>query len=478
MNRLISRILFLYLSVAGVVLSASEISLKVIQTADLHGCFRKGALAKTASVIRAEYGDGSGALLIDCGDFAQGSFASTLDRGTGMVSYLNRMKYDLLVPGNHDFEFGTAALARNLQVFEGTVCALNLAMDDVRIVPWKAFHRKGLKIVVIGIAYPALERMYIGDPFRGFRMFSVKQRLEKIIPSVMAEKPAVIILAMHAGNYTWLDQDFNLYHLLRKYPQIDLVLTSHSHQAEAGKSAGSHSWRMQAPAYGGAAVAEIVYDTQMKKIISLKSRVVPLEPHQIEDPQIRELSTSILKDAAVYGNQPIAYCKQPLSVGKKRKKGSFDTMCAAAIRQHTRSDIVFFRSSGRWDQPPGVLTRQELYSLLPYETYPAVIPLTQQELRAVLKEQLTRRADSFLFPDGLRYHAKGKKLISFTVEQSGKKEEYRCAFSSYALAGGGSAFPVLRGIALKKWNKIEFFPETIRSVLEKYLKTGYPYRKK
>ena len=45
-------------------------------------------------------------LLVDNGDAMQGGPLGLLTQGEAMIELMNRMGYDIAIPGNHDFDYG------------------------------------------------------------------------------------------------------------------------------------------------------------------------------------------------------------------------------------------------------------------------------------------------------------------------------------------------------------------------------------
>ena len=49
-----------------------------------------------------------GALLVDNGDSIQGSVPNTMSKGQSSINLMKETGYDILVPGNHEFDFGVS----------------------------------------------------------------------------------------------------------------------------------------------------------------------------------------------------------------------------------------------------------------------------------------------------------------------------------------------------------------------------------
>lgn len=461
-----------------------ELSLRIIQTSDLHGSIDHGRLARTAALVERETAAASGpamSIRIDCGDLIQGSYAMTLPEGRAlMIRVLNLLHFDVFVPGNHDFEFGSGVLLPLLRQFRGSVLASNLDWPGAPIRSWQCFRRNDLNVAVIGIAYPGLERMFIPQVLGRVRPLSVEEQLDKVIPEVMRIRPDVIVLAVHAGDQTRFGPRFTLYDLIRKYPQIDLVLCGHTHQPEAGTALGRSSWRVQAPALAnGIAVAELSFDTEKKQIVSLKSRLVPIDKEP-EHAGIKKLIRSVSGRSFRHSRQPVADLPFALCPPEKKEHSSPQTeLYGKAIMEATGAEIVFYGVNSRFRTGPGILNLYQLYRLMPYADHPVWVDLTADEIRRILTEQIAiqRKNGPYQAPSGIRFTVSRRKVQSITLESSGIPLEsgrlYRTAFSSYVFAGSGRC-PVLHAVVKNK--KFQALPQTTYEVVSAFLSRNYPVK--
>ena len=62
-------------------------------------------LAALRAETEAAYGR-ENVFLVDCGDSIQGQAMGTLTHGEAIVDLMNRVGYDIAIPGNHEFDWG------------------------------------------------------------------------------------------------------------------------------------------------------------------------------------------------------------------------------------------------------------------------------------------------------------------------------------------------------------------------------------
>src|SRR5256712_9768850 len=153
----------------------------VVATTDVHGRVlgwdyvrdvpAPGGLSRAATMVealRAQYPEQ--VVLVDAGDLIEGNqfavyFAERdSQRPHPVVDALNAMQYDAATPGNHEFDFGPAVLARatgdatyhyvSANIFKG-------ASDTLEHPPHVVVTRSGVKIGITGFTTPGA---MVGDP--------------------------------------------------------------------------------------------------------------------------------------------------------------------------------------------------------------------------------------------------------------------------------------------------------------------------
>lgn len=451
-------------AILPVILLSAEIKVRVIQTTDQHGAFSGQRFVKNMELVRDATQSAGGigsSIRIDSGDLIQGSYAMTFPeiRRT-MFTVLNSSHYDVFIPGNHDFEFGLQNFVNAVQPFSGSVCAANLRVANFPLKSWTMLHRNGLKIAVIGLAYHSADHLIAGSEQKKIQSLPIRRQLSRIMPGIIAAKPEIIILAAHAGEFTRVDHQYTLADIVREYPQIDLVLSAHSHQPEPGKAIG-RSWRIQAPALAqGIAVADFTYDTDKKRIISIKSKIIPISSKTPVHQETAKLLSPLQKKVFFKGRQKIGnipFALSPLEKGEKYN--DFTLLYGNAIIEATEAYGVFYSGSAKYRKNAGVLTEFDLYRLFPYNEQIGVIPLTETEYKAILDEQN-------------KHLRKGFYQAQITGPKKTAPWPRKFAFSHYALSGAGGRFPVLRQIAAGKTKEYAALP--LSDIVKKYIMKHYP----
>lgn len=191
---------------------------------------RAGFLRRLA-LIQKEREQEPDLLLFDSGDFSQGSAYFTRFKGEVEVKLMNKMGYDAVTIGNHEFDFGVDNLARIYRMATFPVVCANYdfgTTDLADIVkPYIVLKRKGVRIGVFGLS-PRLEGLVATDNYRGITYLDPAESARKVIAKLRKQEHCdVVICLSHLGWNIQPDFDDNM--LLPQISGVDLMLGGHSH---------------------------------------------------------------------------------------------------------------------------------------------------------------------------------------------------------------------------------------------------------
>ena len=197
-----------------------------LKTSDMGGYARRmGEIAK----VRSEE---KNVLLLDAGDFSQGTPYFNFYNGRLEIDALNRMKYNAGTLGNHEFDNGIDTLAMVLSKAKFPILSSNYDVSKTPISPYiKPYivtEMAGLKIGIMALNVQPkgliIENNYSGlvynDPIK------VAQKTSTLLKKKL-KCDLVICLSHLGGDSTSVDvNDFSIAHAT-KY--IDVIIGGHSH---------------------------------------------------------------------------------------------------------------------------------------------------------------------------------------------------------------------------------------------------------
>jgi 5'-nucleotidase/UDP-sugar diphosphatase len=109
----------------AVTAAAGSKDIVILHTNDVHGGYDKGMGYAGLAAYKTDLAKTGYVTLVDAGDFSQGSTMATLSSGEYLVELMNAVGYDIVVPGNHEFDYGMAQAQKNLAALKAKVISCN-----------------------------------------------------------------------------------------------------------------------------------------------------------------------------------------------------------------------------------------------------------------------------------------------------------------------------------------------------------------
>jgi len=430
----------------------------ILQTADIHsrtGSASEPGIRQLAGALDSERQKAGGAgkcLLIDCGDLLQGSLAASSTKGGLGLAFMNELGYDAWIPGNHDFDFGTARFLEFLKGCRPSMLAANLYADGKRpALPWKIFEKDGMRIAVIGMTSPGLDRWHWGRISYGMTASPISGPLDAIIPEVTESRCDMIILAVHQGPFQSEKADLNLGRIAEKYPQIDLVLGAHTHQPVPGENAGFASWYVQPDPYCASfSLIKAEVDVKRHRTVKIESKLVGVAQGGSASFKFSSSLENLLSKANVDSRKAI------VSVDKEIPADELNRMTADAYFSKLPDAACALLIPQERIINTGKFTEEDLYWTFPYEDTLCSIELSAEELKTVEDEA-----------------ARLKDATKLQIVENRKSQlpavKMKVALSSYLLAGAGGRMRTLADFARDPGRHTEDGGISIRDVFRKYI---------
>ncbi len=244
MRRILLIIMLLGLCVGAQAKSKKE--LVILHTNDTHSCImplsenlaNKKLAGRAGAIRRVNMGNEvAHDLLLDSGDWSQGSAYYTLFKGDVEAGMLNLLGVDATTLGNHEFDNGLENLARLIKMLDCPVVCANYDFTNTPceglVKEYTVIKRKGLKIGVFGLS-PDLNGLVDKKNFEGAIYKDPRACAGTIIDILRTrEKCDVVICISHLGwRIDYEEEWFESIYDQRVIPTIegvDLWLGGHSH---------------------------------------------------------------------------------------------------------------------------------------------------------------------------------------------------------------------------------------------------------
>ncbi|WP_317637858.1 metallophosphoesterase [Lactobacillus xylocopicola] len=222
--------------------------INVLTTTDLHG-FIANQGDQPALALQGLKQKFSHSLLMDSGDFFVGNplttFFTTEMAVSPLVAYANKVGFDVMVPGNHDFDHGIAYLKEQVKHLDADYVCCNVFSEEGELIfpPFAIKEVAGIKLGVIGLL---TSRMSMISDFEVTRGVVVKEALLELKKQVAAlrEQVDLVLVGYHGGlerdlathseiNYATGEDE--AYKLISQTEGIDGFSCGHQHRVNHGQ---------------------------------------------------------------------------------------------------------------------------------------------------------------------------------------------------------------------------------------------------
>lgn len=235
--------LSIFVCVFTVVAVAQKKQLVILHTNDTHSCIMplnpnladtalagRGGFLRRMALIEDERAKTPGLLLIDSGDFSQGSPYYNFYKGEVEVELMNRMGYDVATIGNHEFDFGLENMARIFRMAKFPIVCANYDFTGTSVEglvkPYTIIKRNGLKIGLFGLS-PQPKGLVDTTKFVGVKYLDPVETARRMAALLKTKKKCdVVICVSHLG---WENEELTDQMLVPATRDIDIVLGGHSH---------------------------------------------------------------------------------------------------------------------------------------------------------------------------------------------------------------------------------------------------------
>ncbi len=438
MRRLSVTLLLLLIACAGggerVTLLHTNDSYNIVSGAD--GSGGAARLATVVNRLRAEHPD---ALLIHGGDFISPDLMSGVFYGRQMIDMMNRVAYDLVTFGNHEFDFGPDVLNRRIGESNFPWLVSNLTLDGA---PWPGSHQgrvveiNGRRIGFFGLLTPDTvtlarlpEGVVVGDPVTAGKGEAVRLK---------QEGAEAVVAITHLA---WAEDR----RLALGVKEIDLILGGHDHEKKIETA-------------GGRLIVKAGDDWKWVAVIQfapggpVSVDYVPVDAAVVEEPTVKEGvdQWNARLDSAL--GEVVGQSGVVLDVregeARQRETNAADLICDA-VRERLDADIAImngglFRSGTTYG--PGDITLKDIASILPFGNIAVSTRLTGAAILAALENGFSQYEDiAGRFPQvaGMTVTADisrpaGSRVVAVRVGEAplDPAAVYLVATNDYLLAGG------------------------------------------
>ena len=370
----------------------------ILHTNDVHGAVNGYACI---AALKADYeAKGAEVILVDAGDFSQGTTYVSVTKGADAVTMMNAAGYDVVTLGNHEFDYGYAQLKENMSKAKfKVVCAdvFNENGTPIFDANYTYTTKSGVKVGFFGMETPETQTKANPALIKGLTFATDDAFTKAAADQVAALKDAdVVICLAHLG----IDAESAPYRSTDLYAAvkgIDFIIDGHSHTV---MTKGEKGEPIQSTGTAFANIGVIVIDNATKKIES--NSLFEVKEDTAKDETVSAAAKTIVD--RVDAEYDVVFAKSEVTLnGAKAPNGNRDSetnngdlITDAMIWKVMQNKegltvdadhVVAITNGGgiRAAIKPGDVTKKDINTVLPYGNTVAVIYVTGAELLEALE---------------------------------------------------------------------------------------------
>ncbi len=448
-----------------------------------------GGVAKIGELIESIKKEHDNVLVVDAGDFFQGTPMFQRYGGDVEIELLNKIGYDIVELGNHEFDRGAIYLAKHLQQAKFPVLACNLDCSQLPalqhiVKPSLVKEVHGEKIAFIGVITPDLAQKALN--LNGVKIIAPDGNWLAPVDEQIAYYQSLginkIIVVSHCG--VELDKE-----LAEKCPAVDIIIGGHSHTRLSKPiwvehPDGTSTAIVQTGCYGRAlGEMEIAFNQQGNVLPpETKYHLINIINDNVQaDPQLDAYLTekekpllALQKEIVGYSGGTFDNCFNIMSLDS----AIGDLICDALAESGKDYGVqISFQNRGgiRCKIEKGPISEEKVQETLPFDNKVVYATISGDILLSILKHSLAGPLHgSFLDVHGLKIgydkeRQPDKRLVyAFTWDESGqwlpvkRQALYKIAVNDYTFKGG-------EGYDFSGAANVQYSDKDLVSVLHDYL---------
>ena len=389
------------------------------------------------------------------GDTLSPSVETLTYKGAQMIDAWNAVGIDYAVFGNHEFDLKTPVLLERIKESKFGWLGANVIDKDTKKIfadtpKYVIQEFDGVKVGIVGLLLPETKETSSMGANLGITDFC--ETAKKYVPEMRKAGANAIVGLTHL----FMAQDKKL----AGCADFDLILGGHEHTLLQSSSNGTPIFKMTADARELGRF-NLNFNRRTKKLESIDWEIVPVTDKIPDAPEFAVVFDKY-KDLLQKLSEPIgrtAVLLDARSESNRTQETNVGNFIADAFRNATNADIGFVNGGSiRADLTynPGVLTKRDILSILPFNNPVLKIEISGRTLREALEHGVARSAEDnepgrFPQVSGLTYkfdisRPAGSRIVEAKIagEPINDDRNYTLATTSFLILNGGDGYAMFK----------------------------------
>ena len=368
----------------------------ILHTNDVHGAVEGYAYI---AQLKADYeAKGAEVILVDAGDFSQGTTYVSSTKGVDAVTMMNAAGYDVVTLGNHEFDYGYAQLKENMSKAKFKVVCADVFNEDgtpIFDANYTYTTKSGVKVGFFGMETPETQTKTNPALIKGLKFDTELAKVGE--KQVAALKDADIVICLAHLGVDESSEPYTSYELYKNVKGIDFIIDGHSHTV---MTKGPNGEPIQSTGTAFQNIGVIVIDDASKKIES--NSLFEIKDDTAKDAAVSAAAQKIVDRVNAEYGAKFAISKVELN-GAKAPNGNrdvetnngdliTDAMLWKVLQNKdgltvNEDHVVAVTNGGgiRAAIKPGDVTKKDINTVLPFGNTVAVVYVTGEQLLEALE---------------------------------------------------------------------------------------------
>jgi 2',3'-cyclic-nucleotide 2'-phosphodiesterase (5'-nucleotidase family) len=375
---------------------SDPVEITIFHTNDIHAQFlpteatwledkpKIGGFAALSHYVKSERDGLQRSLLLDAGDLMTGSVICEIEHqgalGGALIDMMNKIGYDGMVVGNHEFDIGASNARKLMEIAEFPILCSNMFKDDVRFNEpgYHIYTFDDLKVGVIGVIYHPMAGKAPDSKLDGFNSVEPIGVINDLVQNIDPQTDLIIVLS-HLG----IGEDKKI---APNLTGVDLIIGGHSHAtldtplvindviiAQAGTKTRY--------------LGRIDIKVEDDQVLSFEGKLIPTFVKNINpNPEISDIIEHY--DHIINEKYGEIICELK---SEWNRRGEIETnvgnFITDAVRKATRTDFAIINSGSiRKNIGPGPISRRDILEMMPFDNEVVKFNCTGEKLRAIAYE--------------------------------------------------------------------------------------------
>ena len=395
---------------------------------DQVGGIRVGGLARRATIVEEVRREGQPVLLLDSGDILIGTALSSWFRGEPDIRAMNLIRYDAMVAGNHDFDYGLDHLQKLVDLADFPILCTNL-QSERSILPCRSSFVTRLGNVSVGVL-GIVGKSNFPDTFNR----NVAKVLSLVDPIVSLQAEALRLRSeFHVDLVlviTHQDSDEDL-KILETVNGVDVIIGGHTEGFDGlytpGLTHPVESVIRPEAVYvkthrQGQTLGRLDLTVKDGSLLYARSRNIPITHLIPVESNVQQLLFEYRQQFARHATQVLGHASVRLQGDRhivRTQEVNFGNFLADRMRTTFETDIALINAGQiRRSLEPGPVALGDVLAVLPFDSALVTLQVTGSIIREALEHSVSQwpqHSGRFFQLSGLQVTYNGKAPVGSRV---------------------------------------------------------------